>query len=97
MRNWLVVLQPLAGLGDRALFLLTDLFILNRGVREGSGNRIEHSLQQTAHRAELLGRQAVEMGVSLLPSRSPASAWCPNGQAEVVTEYFFFGWSQWVS
>jgi len=67
MRNGLVVLQPFASFGYRALFFFTDLFVLNRCVGESLGERIEHCLKQTEHGAELLGRQAVQIGVGLLP------------------------------
>src|SRR5689334_21748434 len=46
MRNGLVVLQPLASLGNSALFLRADLFILDRSVSDHPGQGTENSLQQ---------------------------------------------------
>src|SRR5579862_6683385 len=37
VRNRLVVLEPLAGFGDRALFVLANLLIFERGVRQFAG------------------------------------------------------------
>lgn len=52
--------EPFASFGRGTFFLFSSRLVIDGGVGEGAGNRIEHYLHRMDHRSDLIGRQLVE-------------------------------------
>jgi hypothetical protein len=55
-----IMFEPLARFGDGAFFLFSDRLVVNGGIGEGAGDRIEHYFHHMDHRGDLIGRQMIE-------------------------------------